>query len=73
MAKSLFHFIAGIGIILKKTLVPALLLALPVTANILMLHIHYFTIDGLVIGLIMFGSNIYLLFYYRNNLKNLFE
>ena len=65
--------VAGIGILFNKTLVLASLLALPITFNILALHLHYFTLDGLFIGVVMFGLNVILLYYCRGVLRNLFD
>jgi uncharacterized membrane protein YphA (DoxX/SURF4 family) len=65
------NIIGGILLLFKKYVLIGALILLPITVNIIALHIRYFTWDGIMIGLIIFGLNVFLLAFYKQFLKRL--
>jgi putative oxidoreductase len=54
----IINLLAGLLLLLNRFVPLALICLLPITFNILMYHIFYFTNDGLVIGIPMFVLNV---------------
>jgi uncharacterized membrane protein YphA (DoxX/SURF4 family) len=65
------NIIGGVLLLFKKYLLLGALILLPITVNIIALHIRYFSWDGILIGLIMFGLNIFLIVFYKQLLNRL--
>jgi uncharacterized membrane protein len=65
--------IAGIGLFIQPVHLIAILMALPLSANILLFHIRYAEQGGLVVGFVVFATNIYLLWHYRSHFLKLYN
>lgn len=71
LAKGL-EFICGLAFISGRFVTLANLVILPVTLNILMIHINL-TPEHLPIGIAVFGANLFLIYCYRDNYRSLFK
>jgi hypothetical protein len=65
--------IAGIGLFIPQVQLIAILMALPLSANIFLFHIRYLEGGGLWVGTIIFVTNIYLVWHYRSHFLKLFN
>jgi hypothetical protein len=65
--------IAGIGLFIPQMQLIAILIALPLSANIFLFHIRYLEGGGLWVGTIIFVTNIYLVWHYRSHFLKLFN
>jgi hypothetical protein len=65
--------IAGIGLFISQVQLIAILIALPLSANIFLFHIRYLEGGGLWVGTIIFVTNIYLVWHYRSHFLKLFN
>jgi putative oxidoreductase len=65
------NFAGGVSLILNRYTILALLLLLPITFNIFLFHIFFFTTEGLFIGIPMFALNIWCIWQNRLSLKYL--
>jgi hypothetical protein len=64
---------AGILLVVNRFTVLSLLALLPITFNIFLFHIFYFTIDGLFIGIPMFLLNLWCIWHNRTHYKVLMQ
>ncbi len=71
LAKGL-ELICGIAFLSGRFVTLANLLILPVTLNILMININM-TPEHLPIGIAVFAGNLFLIYYYRENYRSLFN
>ena len=67
------NFIAGVLLVVNRFTLLAILALLPITFNIFLFHIFYFTPDGLFIGIPMFILNLWCGWQNRTHLKGLFQ
>jgi hypothetical protein len=65
--------IAGIGLFIPQVQLIAILMALPLSANIFLFHIRYLEGGGFWVGTIIFVTNIYLVWHYRSHFLKLFN
>lgn len=70
LAKGL-ELICGLAFLSGRYVTLANIVILPVTLNILLIHINM-TPELLPIGISIFAGNLFLIYYYRNNYKSLF-
>jgi putative oxidoreductase len=69
----IINFVAGILLIINRFTTAALLVLLPITFNILLFHIFFFTPEGLYIGIPMFILNVWCIWQHRLYLKPLLQ
>jgi uncharacterized membrane protein YphA (DoxX/SURF4 family) len=67
------NFVAGVLLIINRFPTAALLLLLPITFNILLYHIFFFTPEGLYIGIPMFVLNAWCIWQHRLSFKPLLQ
>jgi putative oxidoreductase len=65
------NFVAGVFLIINRFSILSLLILLPITFNIFLYHIFFFTPDGLFIGIPMFVLNTVCIWQYRSYFKQL--
>jgi putative oxidoreductase len=65
----IINFVSGVFLILNRYKILALLMLLPITFNIFLFHIFFFTTEGLFIGIPMFALNVWCLWQNRLSLK----
>jgi hypothetical protein len=65
------NLLAGLLLLINRFVHAALCCLLPITCNILLYHIFFFTNDGLVIGIPMFVLNILCIWHNRSYFKSL--
>jgi uncharacterized membrane protein len=65
--------IAGIGLFVPRVQLIAILMALPLSANIFLFHIRYQEGGGLGVGIIVFTTNLYLIWHYRSHFLKLYN
>jgi uncharacterized membrane protein len=65
--------IAGVGLFIRQVHLIAILMALPLSANIFLFHIRYMEQGGLFVGIIVFVSNLYLVWHYRSHFFKLYD
>jgi putative oxidoreductase len=67
------NLVAGILLVVNRFTLISLLALLPITFNIFLFHIFYFTIDGLFIGIPMFVLNLWCIWENRTHFKELVQ
>jgi hypothetical protein len=67
------NLIAGVLLVANRFTLLAILVLLPITLNILLYHVFFFTSDGLFIGIPMFALNVWCLWQYRSHFKSLLQ
>ncbi len=67
------NLVAGILLVVNRFTLLSLLALLPITFNIFLFHIYYFTPDGLFIGIPMFGLNLWCIWENRTHYKSLLQ
>jgi hypothetical protein len=65
--------ISGIGLFIQSVQLIAILMALPLSLNILLFHARYVEGGGLWVGIVVFATNIYLVWHYRSQLLKLYD
>jgi uncharacterized membrane protein len=65
--------VAGIGLFIPQVQLIAILMALPLSANIFLFHIRYQEGGGLGVGIIVFATNLYLVWHYRSHFLKLYN
>jgi hypothetical protein len=65
--------VSGIGLFIRPVHLIAILMALPLSANILLFHMRYLEGGGLWVGIIVFLTNIYLVWHYRSHFLKLYN
>jgi putative oxidoreductase len=66
-------FVAGAFLVVNRFILLALLALLPITFNIFLFHIYYFTPDGIFIGIPMFVLNLWCIWENRTHFKELVQ
>jgi putative oxidoreductase len=69
----IINLVAGLLLLINSFVPAALLLLLPITVNILLFHIFFFTPEGLYIGIPMFALNAWCAWQYRTQYKPLLQ
>jgi uncharacterized membrane protein YphA (DoxX/SURF4 family) len=67
------NLVTGILLIINLYTLLALLILLPITINIFLYHIFFYTSTGLYIGIPMIALNVFCLWQYRTHLKFLIQ
>jgi hypothetical protein len=65
--------ISGLGLFIRPVQLIAILMALPLSANIFLFHIRYLEGGGLWVGIIVFATNLYLVWHYRSHFSKLYN
>jgi putative oxidoreductase len=65
--------ISGIGLFIRPVQLIAILIALPLSANIFLFHIRYLEGGGLGVGIIVMITNLYLVWHYRSHFLKLYN
>jgi uncharacterized membrane protein YphA (DoxX/SURF4 family) len=65
--------VSGIGLFIPPVHLIAILMALPLSLNILLFHARYIEGGGLWVGMVVFGTNIYLVWHYRSHFLKLYN
>jgi hypothetical protein len=65
--------VSGIGLFIQPVQLIAILMALPLSSNILLFHARYIESGGLWVGIIVFTTNIYLVWHYRSYFLKLYN
>jgi hypothetical protein len=65
--------ISGIGLFIRSVQLIAMLIALPLSANIFLFHIRYLEGGGLGVGIIVMITNLYLVWHYRSHFLKLYN
>jgi hypothetical protein len=65
--------ISGIGLFVPQVQLISILMALPLSANIFLFHIRYLEGGGLWVGIVVFATNIYLVWHYRSHFLKLYS
>jgi putative oxidoreductase len=69
----IINLLAGVLLIINRYTLLALLMLLPVSVNIFLYHIFYFTREGLFIGIPMLVLNVWCIWIYRIHFKQLLQ
>jgi hypothetical protein len=69
----IINLVAGFLLIINRYTLLSLLVLLPVTVNILLFHIFFFTTEGLFVGIPMFVLNIWCMWQYRSHFNQLLQ
>jgi putative oxidoreductase len=67
------NLVAGVLLIINRYTLVALLALLPITVNIFLYHLFFFTTEGLFIGIPMLLLNLWCIWLYRSNYKQLVQ
>lgn len=67
------NFVAGALLVINRLTILSLLVLLPITFNICLYHIFFFTPEGLYIGIPMFVLNVWCIWQHRVHFKLLLQ
>jgi hypothetical protein len=65
--------VCGCGLFIPQIQLIAILMALPLSANIFLFHIRYLEGGGLWVGIVIFVTNLYLVWHYRSHFLKLYN
>jgi uncharacterized membrane protein len=65
--------VSGIGLFIRPVQLIAILIALPLSSNIFLFHIRYLEGGGLWVGIVIFITNLYLVWHYRSHFLKLYN
>jgi hypothetical protein len=65
--------ITGVGLFIRQVHLIAILMALPLSSNIFLFHIRYMEQGGLLVGIIVMATNLYLVWHYRLHFLKLYN